>query len=99
MSLSKKIKIPSPVETDSDKYKVIVENDKVRVFDYKDKPGDKTKMHYHDAFVLHALSPFKRKLHLIIMKVSYGNLRVEKLFGLMHKIILGKMLERQIRMC
>ena len=62
MSLSKKIKIPSPVETDSDKYKVIVENDKVRVFDYKDKPGDKTKMHHHDAFVLHALSPFKRKL-------------------------------------
>lgn len=53
---------PSPVETDPDKYKIIFENDRVRVFDYQDKPGDKTKMHHHEAFVLHAISSFKRKL-------------------------------------
>jgi hypothetical protein len=54
--------VPDPVETDPDKYKVILENDKVRVFDYTDKPGDKTKLHHHKAFVLYALGPFKRKL-------------------------------------
>ena len=54
--------IPSPTETDPDKYKVVFENDKVRVFDYTDKPGDKTKLHHHKDFVLYALSPFKRRL-------------------------------------
>lgn len=56
------MKILSPVETDPDKYKVVFENERVRVFDYNDKPGEKTQMHHHQAFVLHALSPFKRKL-------------------------------------
>ena len=53
---------PEPVNTDPDKYKVIFENDRVRVFDYNDKPGDKTKMHHHKDFVLYALGPFKRRL-------------------------------------
>ncbi len=51
-----------PTKTDPDKYKLIFENDRVRVYEYTDKPGDKTKLHHHDAFVLHALGPFKRKL-------------------------------------
>lgn len=55
--------IPDPLETDPDKYKVILENERVRVFDYTDKPGDKTKLHHHRAFVLYALSAFKRRLH------------------------------------
>lgn len=54
--------IPEPTQTDPDKYKVILENEHVRVFDYKDQPGDKTKLHHHRKFVLYALSPFKRKL-------------------------------------
>lgn len=62
MTMNKNIVVPSPVETDPDKYKIVFENDKVRVYDYIDKPGEKTQMHHHDAFVLHALSPFKRKL-------------------------------------
>ncbi len=57
-----KVKIPLPIETDPDKYKLVFENERVRIYDYKDKPGDKTKMHHHDSFVLHALSPFKRRL-------------------------------------
>ena len=61
MALSKVV--PSPQETDPDKYKLVFENDRVRVYDYTDKPGDKTQLHHHDAFILHALSPFKRKLH------------------------------------
>lgn len=53
-----------PVETDGDKYTVLFENDRVRVLDYSDLPGDKTHQHYHPAFVLYALSPFQRKIHL-----------------------------------
>lgn len=54
--------IPLPTHTDPDKYKLVFENERVRVYDYTDKPGDKTQLHHHDAFVLHALGPFKRKL-------------------------------------
>jgi quercetin dioxygenase-like cupin family protein len=52
------------VQTDGDKYKVILENDCVRVLDYRDSPGEKTHQHKHPAFVLYALSPFKRTLTL-----------------------------------
>ena len=54
--------IPDPTITDPDKYRVILENEKVRVFDYVDKPGEKTKLHHHRPFILYALSAFKRKL-------------------------------------
>lgn len=53
-----------PVETDGDKYKVLLENACVRVLDYSDLPGEKTHEHHHPAFVLYALSPFQRAIHL-----------------------------------
>lgn len=53
-----------PVKTDGDKYKVLFENVRVRVLEYRDRPGDKTHQHHHPAFVLYALSPFKRKISL-----------------------------------
>ena len=62
MSIKINAIVPDPVDTDPDKYKVILENEQVRVFDYSDEPGDKTKMHHHRRFVLYALCPFKRKL-------------------------------------
>jgi hypothetical protein len=49
---------PDPTVTDGDKYHVILENSRVRVLRYQDKPGDKTKPHHHAEFVLYALSPF-----------------------------------------
>ncbi len=52
------------VQTDGDKYKVILENECVRVLDYHDLPGEKTHQHKHPPFVLYALSPFKRTLTL-----------------------------------
>ncbi len=52
------------VQTDGDKYKVMLENECVRVLDYRDAPGEKTHQHTHPAFVLYALSPFKRTLTL-----------------------------------
>ncbi|MDO9194707.1 MAG: hypothetical protein Q7U12_17545 [Undibacterium sp.] len=53
-----------PVQTDGDKYKMIFENDCVRVLDYKDLPGDQTTQHQHPAFVLYTLSDFKRAIIL-----------------------------------
>ena len=52
------------VQTDGDKYKVIFENECVRVLDYKDQPGQTTRQHKHPAFVLYALGPFKRSITL-----------------------------------
>ena len=54
----------SPVDTDGDKYKVVMENEQVRVLEYRDLPGEKTHQHRHPAFVLYAVGPFKRKIHL-----------------------------------
>ena len=53
-----------PAQTDGDKYKVIFENDRVRVLEYKDRPGEKTHQHGHPSFVLYALAPFKRRILL-----------------------------------
>ncbi len=51
-----------PAVSDSNKYKVIFENDKVRVLEYKDKPGDKTNLHHHPNSVVYFLSSFKRQI-------------------------------------
>lgn len=51
-----------PIETDGDKYHLVLENDKVRVLEYSDKPGDKTHQHHHPDFVLVTQSTFKRRL-------------------------------------
>ncbi|PLC53180.1 cytoplasmic protein [Pollutimonas nitritireducens] len=51
-------------QTDGDKYKIMLENECVRVLEYRDEPGDKTQQHHHPAFVLYALSAFERTLTL-----------------------------------
>jgi len=53
---------PDPIRTDPDKYKVIFENDRVRVLEYRDKPGEKTEAHEHPNSVLLMLSDFQRRL-------------------------------------
>jgi beta-alanine degradation protein BauB len=64
LALSLAAAAQDPVHTDGDKYKVLMENDRVRVLEYRDQPGEKTHQHRHPAFVLHAVVPFKRKLTL-----------------------------------
>lgn len=54
----------SPIETDGDKYKVVMENEQVRVLEYRDLPGEVTHQHRHPAFVLYAVAPFKRNIRL-----------------------------------
>lgn len=53
-----------PVQTDGDKYKLKFENERVRVLEYRDMPGEKTNQHRHPAFMLYALRPFKRTITL-----------------------------------
>ena len=50
------------VETDGDKYSVVLENERVRVLRYHDQPGDRTSQHAHPDYVLIAESSFKRRL-------------------------------------
>ncbi len=62
LCLSRVAMAQDPVSTDGDKYKVLLENERVRVLAYTDQPGGRTHQHEHPAFVVYALAPFKRKL-------------------------------------
>lgn len=53
-----------PTQTDPDKYKVVFENEHVRVLEYRDQPGAKTSPHDHPNSVMVTLSGFDRRLHL-----------------------------------
>lgn len=53
-----------PLQTDPDKYTLVLENERVRVLRYHDTPGTRTQQHAHPDLVLHALSAFKRRLTL-----------------------------------
>ena len=57
-----KSNIQDPVVTDGDKYSVVIENERVRVLRYHDKPGDITLPHFHPDYVLYTESSFKRRL-------------------------------------
>ena len=52
-----------PIETNPESYKVIFENDQVRVLEYLDHPGHVTKPHQHPDSVMYTLSTFSRRLH------------------------------------
>jgi hypothetical protein len=51
-----------PTQTDPDKYKVVFENDRVRVLEYTDRPGDRTSPHSHPDSIMYTLSSFERRL-------------------------------------
>ncbi|MEO8555966.1 MAG: cytoplasmic protein [Actinomycetota bacterium] len=52
-----------PVATNPDHYKVVFENDHVRVLEYTDQPGDRTTLHEHPDSVMVTLSSFRRRLY------------------------------------
>jgi hypothetical protein len=54
--------MPDPVETNPDLYHVLFENDRVRVLEYLDRPGDATTPHTHPDSVMVTLSSFRRRL-------------------------------------
>lgn len=51
-----------PTTTNPDLYKVVFENDRVRVLEYLDQPGDRTTPHSHPDSVMITLSDFDRRL-------------------------------------
>lgn len=51
-----------PTATNPDLYRVIMENERVRVLEYRDRPGDRTTPHGHPDSVMVTLSAFKRRL-------------------------------------
>jgi quercetin dioxygenase-like cupin family protein len=52
-----------PVATNPDNYRVVFENDRVRVLEYTDAPGLKTTPHSHPDSVMYTLSSFGRRLY------------------------------------
>jgi beta-alanine degradation protein BauB len=52
-----------PVETNPDHYRVVFENERVRVLEYTDVPGVRTTPHRHPDSVMYTLSSFRRRLH------------------------------------
>jgi hypothetical protein len=52
-----------PAVTNPEFYKVVFENERVRVLEYRDRPGDRTTPHEHPDSVMHTLSTFRRRLY------------------------------------
>jgi quercetin dioxygenase-like cupin family protein len=51
-----------PVDTNPEHYKVVFENDRVRILEYTDQPGEMTAPHDHPDSVMYTLSSFRRRL-------------------------------------
>ena len=51
-----------PVESNPRNYRVVFENDRVRVLEYRDSPGTKTTIHRHPDSVMITASAFRRRL-------------------------------------
>ena len=51
-----------PATSNPQHYKVVFENERVRVLEYTDAPGDRTTPHSHPDSVMYTLSSFRRRL-------------------------------------
>lgn len=51
-----------PAVTNPDHYTVVFENERVRVLEYRDEPGESTTPHAHPDSVMYTLSAFRRRL-------------------------------------
>lgn len=51
-----------PVITNPELYRVLFENERVRVLEYRDRPGDRTRPHRHPDTVMYTLTAFSRLL-------------------------------------
>jgi beta-alanine degradation protein BauB len=51
-----------PAVTDPGLYRVVFENDRVRVLEYKDTPGARTRPHGHPDSIMYTLSSFRRRI-------------------------------------
>jgi hypothetical protein len=51
-----------PTVANPELYRVIFENDRVRVLEYRDRPGEQTQPHTHPDSVMVTLSSFRRRI-------------------------------------
>lgn len=51
-----------PTHTNPELYRAVFENDRVRVLEYRDRPGDATHPHVHPDSVMLTLSSFRRRV-------------------------------------
>ncbi len=51
-----------PAEVSPEHYVVIFENERVRVLEYRDRPGERTVPHQHPDSVMYTLSSFRRRI-------------------------------------
>jgi hypothetical protein len=68
-----------PAFTDAGLYHVVFENDRVRVLEYRDQPGDRTHPHRHPDSVMYTLSSFRRRVssggRAVELDLSAGEVR------------------------
>jgi quercetin dioxygenase-like cupin family protein len=62
-----------PVKSSPQYYKVLLDNDQVRVLEYRLKPGEKEAIHSHPAGVVYAFNDAKTKTTVIDGKVTEGS--------------------------
>jgi quercetin dioxygenase-like cupin family protein len=55
---------PDPAQVAGDVYKIVMENDRVRVFDVRFKPGQKAVMHEHPSHIVYVLDDYTLDLKL-----------------------------------
>lgn len=51
-----------PLKVEPNKYKLVFENERARILEFRDKPGDKSMMHVHPDYLVYVFAPSKRKL-------------------------------------
>jgi quercetin dioxygenase-like cupin family protein len=51
-----------PAVTNPEHYQVVFENERVRVLEYRDQPGESTTPHHHPDSVMYTLTSFRRRL-------------------------------------
>jgi beta-alanine degradation protein BauB len=54
--------VTDPVVANPELYRVVMENERVRVLEYRDRPGDRTHSHAHPDSVMITASSFRRRL-------------------------------------
>lgn len=68
-----------PTMTDPEAYRIILENDRVRVLEYYDRPGYRTSPHRHPDSVMYTLSSFRRRVsaggHGVEVELPAGTVR------------------------
>ena len=68
-----------PVKTNPELYRLLFENDRVRVLEYLDRPGDRTAPHRHPDSVMVTLSAFTRRISAggreVVVELPAGHAR------------------------